>query len=151
MKIIIITIIIMLIFSINVMAINPLLKFIFESAVETDRYQSQYWHFAYNDNPVFYALKKPIQKENQITYMIPYSENNFMVAGTRWKEFNRRVDLGKKAVNYIPELIDNNLLANLIYSAITIVELKTVIDNNREIGMAKNLSQYYILSYSWEF
>mgnify|MGYP000450398107 CR=1 FL=1 len=132
----------MLIFSVNVNASN-LMQFIFNSAIETDRYQSQHWHFATKENP--YEFEKII-KINGCISKIPKEayEGNPLVAGTTDEEFNRRVNFAKEYVNYLPQKIKNKTSSKIIYSVITIVEVYNVYRNNK-LSQEKGLPQYIVL------
>ena len=146
MKKILLIVILLFAMSISVNAFD-FSKLLFESAIETDRFQSYQWHmysqieFEYvtigeNDNIKLIGGEKT-KKPLNITY-----EANPFIAGTSRKEFNNIVDNTKKLVN----LIKNKK----IYIAITLLEIYNVIQNNnysRKIG----LPQIWTISYSWQF
>ncbi|MCG8514238.1 MAG: hypothetical protein MI740_08865 [Halanaerobiales bacterium] len=94
------------VFSSNVITkipVDNILKFLVESALETDRRQSYKWHFATKENPVINKRLVGKSKGNRNIYYI-WEENPF-VAGTSRKQFDKIIDVTKDLVNAIPENI----------------------------------------------
>lgn len=140
-KIIIFALLITLILSFNVNA-NSFMQFIFNSAVETDRYQSQHWHFATKENP--YKFEKVVKINGCISKIKKQAyEGNPLVAGTTDKEFNRRVNFAKNYFNYLSQKIENKKTSKIIYSAITIIEVYNVYRNNK-LSKEKGLPRYIV-------
>ena len=146
MKKILLIVILLFAMSINVNAFD-FARLLFESAIETDRFQSYQWHmysqieFEYvtigeNDNIKLIGggkTKKPLN----ITY-----EANPFIAGTNRESFNKKVDIAKDYVNTIKN--------RYIYLAITFVEIYNVMQNNKNSEI-KGLPQIWTMAYSWEF
>src|SRR5690554_320802 len=120
-KILLLMLIIILMFPSLIMAtdIHPIAKLLFESAIEIDRRQSYNWHFATKENPT-------ISPNGYLIY-----EVNPFVAGSTRDEFDKYNDNIIKLVNTIPEIIENEKLAHVIYIGITVRQLYTIAYNNR--------------------
>ena len=126
-KLFIISFILIIIFSLNMkvkadIKLNGnILTILFNSAVETDRYQSYNWHMYSKHNT------------RKIANFYEVYEWNPIMAGTSRSDFNERVTASKYLVNSLPYVMENKGLAWLIYAGITIVEVANVIDNDMGI------------------
>lgn len=162
MKIVIFHLIFILLFSTVVNAeINPFLKFIFNSAVETDRRQSYHWYYTSPENPVNYIQirKEYYNKYNKL--VISYRnkkvhESNPFARSGNIEIFDKKVDTAKKVINNIHEIIDNKKIANIIYLTATAYEIYAVLNNNytyrNKYEIVKRYApQIWMLSYQIEF
>lgn len=134
----------------NAERVDSILKFLFESAIETDRRQSYNWHFATKENPII--RQELISKtESGSTYRI-YGiwEANPFVAGTSRAEFDEIVDITKDLVNAIPEIIPNRNISRLVYTCITLAELYVIYGNNKD-NKIHGFPEIWAISYSWKF
>ena len=112
-------------------------KLLFESAIETDRYQSYNWYFSTKENPV-------VLSNGDF-----FSELNPLISGTGRQEFDNIVNVTKMAVNNIPYIFGNKIGKN-IYLLITLAEVYNVYRNN-QIHKNTEIGEYWTLSYSWQF
>ena len=136
MKKILLIVILLFAISISVNAFD-FSKLLFESAIETDRYQSYNWYFSTKENPV-------VLSNGDF-----FSELNPLISGTDRQEFDNIVNVTKMAVNNIPYIFGNKIGKN-IYLLITLAEIYNVYRNN-QIHKNTEIGEYWTLSYSWQF
>jgi hypothetical protein len=119
--------------------IHPLARIIFNSTVETDRFQTYHWYSATPENPNLSHNGK---------YFV--WETNFLTVSKNRRVFDKKVNVAKLLVNELPRYISDENTAKKIYYLITVGQLYNVIDNN--ITSKKNgYPRYVVLDLNYEF
>lgn len=96
------------------------MRILYESAVETDRYQSENW---------WYGTKKdPVISPNGI----PANEGNKLIAGTTYENFQAGVNVAKYSILSLPHILKNKEVADTIILFSALIELINVIRNNQK-------------------
>lgn len=142
---------------------DVVLNIAFNSAIETDRQQSQFWHMATKNSPATapgeYHIYKPTILKKQYTtnavFSLPkrhYSmyENNILVAGTNPGEFNRAVCIARCLINYNDCIISSRVLAAFLKFTATLLEVKAVIANDKAMKNFLDLPRVFIISYEFK-
>ncbi len=133
-------------------AFDIALRFLFESAIETDRRQSYKWHQYTKENPKI--VKRLIKKEadgSSMYALVPVYEANPLAAGTSREHFDRIIDTTKDLVNVIPQMVPDKKTSRIIYACITLIELYVVQRNNRGNRNLYGYPEIWAISYSWKF
>ena len=119
--------------------ISPLARMIFNSTVETDRFQTYHWYNATPQNP-------NISPNGD--YLV-WEVNPLAVSTTR-NQFDEKVDTAKILVNELPQYISNKAVAKGIYYLITVGEFYNVVENN--ISSKKTgYPRYMVFDFNYKF
>lgn len=137
MKKILFAIVILFIFTCNVYAFD-FARFLFESAIETDRHQSYQWYFATKDNPIISP------------YGYKLWETNPFVAGKTKDEFDIYNDVWKEIHLGLKYIIEDEEVAT-VYRTIMAIGQCYIAYANNEFSKRYGYPEIWTISYSWEF
>jgi hypothetical protein len=139
------------------------LNIAFNSAIETDRQQSQFWHMATKNSPATapgkYHIYKPaiLKKEYRAEtfFSLPMRhytmyESNIIVAGTNPGEFNRAVSIARCLINYNDYIITSRTLAMFIKFTATLLEINAVMANDKAMNNYLELPRVFVISFEFK-
>ena len=133
-------------------AFDTVLRFLFESAIETDRRQSYNWHYATKENPAINKRLTGKTKDGWPVYTTYHVwEKNPLVAGTSREQFDKIIYVTKDLVNAIPQMLPNKKISRFVYTCITLAELYVVRGNNIRSKKIFGFPEIWAISYSWKF
>lgn len=142
---------------------DVVLNIAFNSAIETDRQQSQFWHMATKKSrvraPGEYSIYQPTilkkqYKENAILCLpkrhYTMYESNLLVAGTSPGDFNRAVCIAKCLINYNECVIKSRALSLFLKFTATLLEVNAIMANDKAMSNYLDLPRVFMISYEFK-